>query len=478
MKMDFSSFFSLLISINAIIFISIIILERKKPEKTIAWLLVIIIFPPIGLLLYIFLGRNWKVNRLNDNFSPYLKELIWKVLNKVNKTEYIPLIKLLAKNNDSPLFVDNEIKIFKNGKEKFQHLKKELEKAKHHIHIEYFIVKDDSIGNTIKDILIKKAKEGVEVRFIIDRVGSIRLKKSYIRELKKYGVDVIMYSYFLAPLLKFINTQINYRNHRKIVIIDGSVGFIGGMNIGDEYLGKGKLGFWRDIHIMVKGDFVLGIQGVFFDDFLTIKKANEGSFPYEKKLKKYFPKPNKSKGKLMQLVKSGPNSQFPAIMQTILKIINMAKNHIYISTPYFVPTESIMDCLKIAALSGIDIKILFPGKYDHFLVYHASKTYLAELAKCGVKIYYYKEDSFIHSKVITVDGKLCCLGTANMDIRSFELNYEINTVIYNEEVTTKLEKIFLEDLNNSKLITKEDYDNSPKIIKYIECIARIFSSLL
>ena len=289
------------------------VLERKQPEKTIAWLLILTLLPPIGLILYIFLGRNWKRNKLNDRINPKINDLISPILDEYPEKQYVPLMELLAFNSDSPIFVNNDIKIYKDGVEKFKDLKEELLNAKHHIHLEYYIVNSDEIGNEIKDILIKKALEGVKVRFIIDKVGSSSLKRSYIKDLKKAGVSVVMYSYFLAPLLKVINTQINYRNHRKIVVIDGQVGFLGGINIGDEYLGRNKkFGYWRDTHLMIKGDFVLALQAVFLDDFITIEKANNSYTFYDKEFDKYFPENIVAKERvLMQLVKSGPDSTFP-----------------------------------------------------------------------------------------------------------------------------------------------------------------------
>lgn len=400
------------------------------------------------------------------------------MIKKLEYPEYVPLIELLANNSESPLFINNNIVIFRDGTEKFSVLKEELLKAKHHIHLEYYIVKSDAIGNEIKDILIKKAGEGVTIRFIMDRVGSIRLKRSYIRELKEAGIDVVQYSYFLAPLLSRINTQINYRNHRKIVVIDGEVGFIGGINIGDEYLGKGPLGYWRDTHIMVKGDFVLGLQGVFFDDFITIKKANKEFTFYDEDVQNYFPSTGDGDGKLMQLVKCGPDSKFSAIQQSVLKMINMATDHIYITTPYFVPPSCIIEALKVAALGGIDVRILFPGRYDHITVYYASRTYLAELMRCGVKVYFYDDDSFVHAKVMAVDSKICTVGTANMDIRSYELNYEINAVIYDSEITVMLEEHFYEDIQHSTVFSIEEYDSSPLYVKLFEAITRLFSAIL
>lgn len=476
--MSFKNIFSLFFIINIIISIILIVIERKKPEKTIAWLLIFFIFPPLGLFLYIFLGRNWKKHKLHDTTNIEIEQLVLEAMGKVKNQEYHSLIELLSKNSESPLFRDNSIKIFKDGNEKFEYLKKELLKAKHHIHLEYYIVKSDNIGTEIKDILIKKAREGVEIRFIMDRVGSIGIKKSYIKELKDNGIDVVQYSYFLAPLLRHINTQINYRNHRKIVVIDGKTGFVGGINIGDEYLGKGKLGYWRDTHLMVKGDFVMGLQAVFMDDFATIKAVNDEMFTYGDNFKVYFPKMHEYGGKVMQLVKSGPDSQFQSIMQTVFKMITLAKDHIYITTPYFVPNDSIMNAIKVASLSGVDVRILFPGRYDHLIVYYASRTYLEELIKYGVKIYFYNEKSFIHAKTIMVDSEICTVGTANMDIRSFELNYEINAVIYDEETTENLENIFFEDLNRSRRIYKEDFKNRSLRGRMLEGIARIFSALL
>ncbi|GAA0746363.1 cardiolipin synthase [Clostridium oceanicum] len=469
---------SIFFVINIIISIIVIGVERKKPEKTIAWLLTFIVVPPLGIFLYIFLGRNWKKHKLHENTNIDIEKLIHEAVPKIKHSRYYSLIELLSKNNESPLFNDNYIEIFKDGNEKFKRLKEELLKAKNHIHLEYYIVKSDVIGNEIKDILIKKANEGVQVRFIIDRVGSIKIKKSYIKELKENGIDVVQYSYFLAPLLRHINTQINYRNHRKIVIIDGKVGFLGGVNIGDEYLGKSKLGYWRDTHIMVEGDFVMGLQAVFMDDFATIKEANHEYFYYGEDFQSYFPEIPESEGKIMQLVKSGPNSDFPAIMQAMFKMINLAKDHIYITTPYFVPNGSIMNALKVAALSGIDVRILFPGKYDHILVYYASKTYLEELVSYGVKIYFYDEKAFVHAKTITVDGEISSVGTANMDIRSYELNYEINAVIYDIETTEELENIFFEDLRRSYRVYEKDFSNRSFAKRVFEGIARIFSSIL
>lgn len=464
----------------AMVSVIVIVLERKNPEKTIAWLLVFMVFPPVGIFLYMFLGRNWKKHKLHDETRINIERLVYEAMKDVKDYSYASLISLLSRNSESPLFNSNSVQIFKDGTEKFEALKKELLNAKNHIHMEYYIVKSDKIGNEIKDILIKKSLDGVKVRLIFDRVGCIKLKKIYIKELRASGIDIVQYSYFLAPLLRKINTQINYRNHRKIVVIDGKVGFTGGINIGDEYCGKSKFGYWRDTHIMVKGDFVYGLQAVFLDDFATIKEANSEFFYYGDDFDDFFPEtePESVGNKLMQLVKSGPDSEFPAIEQTIIKMINMAKDHIYITTPYFIPSESIFNSLKIASLSGIDVHILFPSRYDHILVFFASRTYLEDLIKNGVKVHFYNPKGFIHAKTTCVDGKICTIGTANMDIRSYELNYEINAVIYDEEVTEQLENLFFEDLKVSKRVTEDFFNNLSPLTRALEAFCRVFSSLL
>ena len=392
--------------------------------------------------------------------------------------EYKPIITLVASNSYSPLFLNNEITILDGGAKKFEIMKEKLLEATDHIHLEYYIVKNDKIGNEIKDILIKKAREGVKVRFIIDKVGSIKLNRKYIKDLKKAGVDIVFYSYVLAPFLRFINTQINYRNHRKIVIIDGKIAFLGGINIGDEYLGLGKLGDWKDCHIMIEGDCVLGLQSVFLDDFSSIKKYNNEEISVLNNIENYFKNHSFNGNIPMQIIRSGPDSEFPSILQAFIKMISSAKKSINIITPYFIPSEGLMDALKIAALSGIKISLIFPEKADHFTVNRASQTYLAELKKAGADIYMYDKNAFIHSKLLTVDEKICTIGTANMDIRSFELNYEINAIIYNEKITQEFDNIFKSLLKNSRKFDFKKYESRSILNKLIDGFYRLLSSIL
>ncbi|ABX31816.1 phospholipase D/Transphosphatidylase [Petrotoga mobilis SJ95] len=479
-KFGFWTFFVL---IYAFVATTVIILERKRPEKTISWLLIFAVIPLIGFVIYLFFGRNWKRRKLTSDIyldsKPSLSEEEEKWLIKVlgeNDTQYLQLINLLKRNSKSPLFLGNDIEIFNNGKEKFSSFFKEIENAKESILLEYYIVKDDETGNKLKDLLIKKAKEGVEIKFIMDKIGSGRLKKSYIKQLKSAGVEIAFYSYFLSPVLKFLNTQVNYRNHRKIAIIDSEIGFIGGINIGNEYIGKSSLGYWRDLHLKVRGEAVNGLQKIFFEDYQTIVKAERKKEKIDPS--KYFKKQERKGDSLIQIAVSGPESENSSIMQTIHKMITIAKDHIYIATPYFIPDDSILSALKIAALSGVKVKILFPGKMDHFLVYFASRTYLEEIIKYGVEVYFYRKDRFIHSKFVSIDGLISTVGTANIDIRSFELNYEANLLIYDREKTKQIEDIFHEDLKISSRISQDYFNAQPFLIKFTEAFCKIFSNLL
>jgi cardiolipin synthase len=469
MNLNLKDIFSLIFIAISVVCIIIIICDKRDPKGTLAWILTFIISRPIGILLYFLIGRNWRNKKFRNSADFFDKVMEKRYGLKLHDSKFKLIQHLLIKNDFSILFPNNSTEFFIDGENKFDSLKNELRKAKHHIHLEYYIVKSDKIGNEIKDILIEKAKSGIKVRFIIDRIGSISLSKKYIKDLRASGISVLFYSYIFNPF---------YRNHRKIVVIDGEVGFVGGMNIGDEYLGKGKLGFWRDLHIKIQGDLVLGLQCSFLHDFYMLTKPKEALISLEEELLLYFPLINNNNICPMQLVESGPGSKNPSIMQAMVKMIYSAKDHIYIMTPYFIPSESLMVALKTAALSGIDIKILFPGKYDHFYVYYASRSYLQDMAEYGIKVYFYKEDSFLHSKAISVDGEMCTLGNTNIDIRSFELNFEANVVIYDSNTTKELEKIFLEDLRQSKQVDKEYFQNTSYFMKFIESLMRIFSNAM
>ncbi|OPJ56000.1 cardiolipin synthase [Alkalithermobacter paradoxus] len=471
----------------------IIFLENRDPAKTIAWLLVFILFPVSGFIIYLLFGQNirkkkiFKTQKLllelkSSNTFKSIKEFENLVAIQKNAiTENLlfddegsfakkRIMNLLLNMGRSPFTLNNKIKILTNGEEKFNELANDLENAKDHIHMEYYIIKDSQIGRTIKEILVRKAKEGIDVRILYDDVGSWRLwfKKSFFDEMRKEGVKIYP---FLPSLLPFLNRKINYRNHRKITVIDGKIGYIGGINIGDEYLGKSKrFGFWRDTHMKIEGEAVYMMQLTFLFDWYFSSKT----LLFDKK---YFPRLGFCGESIVQIVSSGPDSDWEAIHQAYFTAICQAKKRIYIQTPYFIPDESILMALKSAALSGVDVKIIFPGKPDNKVVYLASLSYFKDILKAGGKVYLYQK-GFLHSKILILDDDISSVGTANMDMRSFMLNFEINGFIYDKQIAKELLDDFVKDIEDSKEITLDEYINRPMIQKIKESASRLLSPIL
>ena len=485
----------LVISYLAGIVLSInIILENRDPTKTMAWLLIFIVLPGVGLIIYCFLGRNirkrklfhtqklasdLKENNLFKNMES-IEELVEleqisiknnKLLDDRNYEEIKKkVVSLLLNTGKFPFTSNNDVKIFIDGNEKFESLLKDIENAKEHIHLEYFIIKNSDIGIKIKDLLIKKAKSGVKVKILYDDVGCWRFwfHRKFFNDMKKVGIQI---SAFLPATFPFIGGKLNYRNHRKIVIIDGHIGYTGGINIGDEYMGKNKkFGYWRDTHIRIEGSSVYMLQMVFLTDwYYTTKKAE-----FEPK---YFPKLEHKGNSMIQVVATGPDSDWEAIHYAYFSAICNAKERVYIETPYFIPDEGLLRALKSAALSGVDVRIIFPSIADHKIVHQASYSYFDDILKSGGKVYLYNK-GFIHSKLIIIDDKIASTGSANMDLRSFMLNFEINAFIYDKDIINKISDDFFEDLKNSKEVDLEVFQNRPFIKKWAESVARLFSPIL
>ena len=485
----------LVISYLAGIVLSInIILENRDPTKTMAWLLIFIVLPGVGLIIYCFLGRNIRKRKLfhtqklasdikeNNLFKNMesIEELVEleqisiknnKLLDDRNYEEIKKkVVSLLLNTGKFPFTSNNDVKIFIDGNEKFESLLKDIENAKEHIHLEYFIIKNSDIGIKIKDLLIKKAKSGVKVKILYDDVGCWRFwfHRKFFNDMKKVGIQI---SAFLPATFPFIGGNLNYRNHRKIVIIDGHIGYTGGINIGDEYMGKNKkFGYWRDTHIRIEGSSVYMLQMVFLTDwYYTTKKAE-----FEPK---YFPKLEHKGNSMIQVVATGPDSDWEAIHYAYFSAICNAKERVYIETPYFIPDEGLLRALKSAALSGVDVRIIFPSIAAHKIVHQASYSYFDDILKSGGKVYLYNK-GFIHSKLIIIDDKIASTGSANMDLRSFMLNFEINAFIYDKDIINKISDDFFEDLKNSKEVDLEVFQNRPFIKKWAESVARLFSPIL
>ncbi len=472
---------TLLYIITVIVIAILIVLENRNPLKTISWVLVLVLLPVAGIVFYLFFGQEYRRAKMFSRKG--LKDL--EKLRKLTKSqlEQLPqnyqnfskavlgkkqLINLMLSNSDALLTSDNEIRVLKDGEETFPAIFDALEKAQEHIHIEFYIVEDDDIGNYLREILIRKAKEGLEVRFIYDDVGSWQLSKQYVQSLKDAGVKI---DCFMKVRFPQFTSRVNYRNHRKIVVIDGKVGFVGGLNIANRYKdGTKKLGTWRDTHLMLKGGAVAGLQIVFMADWYFVsKEVLQGS--------KYFKNPEQGGGKLTQIVSSGPDSDWESISQAYFMAIASAQERVYIATPYLIPTSEILNAMKVAALGGIDIRILLPQKTDAITAKWSSGSYILELLEAGVKIYYYKP-GFTHSKLIVVDGVFSSVGTANFDFRSLETNFEVNAMIYDEEVASILEVHFEEDLENSHEIFLDEWKNRHWTEKAKQSFARILSPVL
>ncbi|HET7657814.1 MAG TPA: cardiolipin synthase [Bacillales bacterium] len=460
----------------------VIFLENRDPSKTITWLIVLAIFPVIGFVIYMIFGHSYRKYRLFQKRAFLDDEAFEKMetssplneeqLKKMGDHQQL-MFKLAHKLGKSPISFATETKVLTNGKETFDSILSAIRQAKRHIHLEYYIVRDDEIGKELQKLLIEKAKEGVEIRFLYDAVGSWLLPKRYRRELRQAGVEMVS---FFPVKLPFLNHKINYRNHRKIVVIDGNVGFIGGLNIGDEYLGRKKraFGFWRDTHLRVEGEAVRSLQLFFFQDwfYMTGKSLL---------LPEYLsPEPiraNKENPGGVQMVASGPDGEWEAIKSLFFSMIVAAKKSIWIASPYFIPDADILSALRIAALSGIDVRILVPNRPDKRIVFYASRSYFPELLEVGVKIYEYQK-GFMHSKLIVIDGELASIGTANMDMRSFHLNFEVNAFLYRTESTMELVRDFQTDFNDSKLLIQEDFRKRSILSRIVESTSRLLSPLL
>ena len=473
--------FNVLLLITILFVIVVIVLENRDPIKTVSWLLVLFLLPVIGIILYLYIGRNFRRNKfftvkgITDELS--LDQAWQEQLTSLNKMVFIRnenlvpmrnMMRLLLNNSKSLLTERNTVRVLNNGKQTFGSMIYEMENARQHIHLEFYIIEDDHIGNRIKDILIRKAREGVKVRLIYDDVGSWSLPKRYLKELTEGGVEV---GSFLPVRFYALANKVNYRLHRKIVVVDGRIGFVGGLNIADRYLrGLGKNEMWRDTHLRIEGAAVHSLQAVFLMDWNFVSQQpvrQEGLFPEVKT----------SHQCLVQIVTSGPDSDYQSIMQAYFAAISSARQYVYLSTPYFLPNESILTALKTAALSGVDVRVLLPEKNDSWIVGHSSRSYLREVLEAGVGIYLFKK-GFTHSKLMIVDDVFCSVGTANMDIRSFSQDFEVNALIYDEPVTLSLKQDFLFDLESSHRLGLDDWLQRPLKNKITESVARIFSPLL
>ncbi len=467
-------FFIVLYVYTLISIISVVLLENRNPMKSLSWILVLIFLPFIGVFLYLVIGQNFRREKiisrksfLRINERPIVSyEINFLETNRIYKN-HLQLVKLLFKSSEAKGYTFNKIAILADGEATFNSMFEAIKNAKDHIHIEFFIFEDDKISNQLRELLISKAKEGVRVRMIYDFLGSWYLSKRYLYTLKKAGV----YARPFLPLkLRFGRSKINLRNHRKLLIIDGKTGYTGGLNVADRYFFGDVLGKWRDTFVRFEGSVVHGLQQLFLNDWYFV----------ERKLitdAKYFPEPQKFDDNLVQVVSSGPDTDWESIMQGIAAAVMAAKKYIFIHTPYFVPPDVILNAIQIAALSGVDVRMMVPVKSDSRLSDHCTSSYISEILEAGVRVYRYK-DGFLHSKAIVIDDFISIVGSANMDERSFSSNFEVNAFIYDAETSLHLKKLYLDDIELSDEILADEWNKRKRRQKLKESIARLFSPLV
>ncbi|MFD1036968.1 cardiolipin synthase [Virgibacillus byunsanensis] len=466
---------------NIVLAFTIIFLERKDASSTWAWLMVLLFIPIAGFFLYLVFGRKLSNQRIftwdtksrlgvKTSVQAQLNSMVERTFHfkHAELSGYRDLYLLHLRNNDAIFTQDNQLKIFTDGNEKFKALIQDLEKATNHIHLLYYIIRHDQLGKQIAEVLIKKANEGVEVRVLYDDMGSRGLSRAFKKRLRNAGGEV---EAFFPPKIPKVNFKINYRNHRKLAIIDAKIGYIGGFNIGDEYLGKNKkFGYWRDTHLRINGDAVRMMQTRFILDW---NQASRNDILYEDRF--YAAVPSGDVG--VQIVSSGPDSEWEQIKNGYIKMILSAREYIYIQTPYFIPDESLQDALRIAALSGVKVKIMIPNKPDHPFVYWATLSYIGDLLSAGAEVFVY-QNGFLHAKTIVVDGKIASVGTANIDVRSFRLNFEVNAFIYDIGVSDQLVKAFDHDIKFCSQMTRKLYAKRSLGIRFKESISRLLSPIL
>ena len=479
----FSICFIVVVCFNFLLLISMVFLEKRKPENIIAWITVLTFLPVIGFLLYIVFGSGLSVRTRRMIKKKAISERdIIRNIKGIQTLEEAKLDGILKDDQElatlcysygSYPLPGNDIKIYSSGQDKMKALKEDLLKAQKSINMEYYIFADDKTGKEVMDILCKKAREGLDVKLIYDSIGSRKAPRRFFRKLEKAGGQV---GEFFPPFMhiRLINLKLNYRNHRKIVVIDGKIGYTGGINIRDDHIGLDKkLKPWRDTHLRIEGAGVYALQNIFLDDWRYCKNDNTPPRLYLEN--GYFPSPKICGNATTQVITSGPDSTVPRIKETFIKMILSAKKRVYIQTPYFIPDDVFFSALRIAINSGIDVRIMVPKIPDKKTVYLATLSYLKEMSELGIKIYLY--NGFLHSKAIILDDNKLSIGTCNTDNRSFGLNFENTVIIYSHELNEQYSNIFQNDIESSQEVGLKYFQKKKWITKVLQAIMRLLSAL-
>ena len=466
--------FLVVYSIIIIITMVRVLMDNRQPAKTMAWMLVLMFIPFLGIILYIFFGQNTRKERKiwQQSLDQLTKRSMLEFVEQKDfniPEEYRTISNLFMNQNLALPFKNNEVEIYTSGYDFFPSLLMEIGKAEHHIHIDTFIISDDPLGRIIADALIDKAKQGVEVRLIYDDVGSWRTPNSFFTRMRNEGIEVYA---FMPVRFPAFTSRVNYRNHRKICVIDGEVGFIGGMNIARRYVQGTPKQSWRDTHIKLTGAAVYGLQRAFLVDWYFVSKV----FITERS---YYPEiiigQNNS---LVQVVTSSPTSLWPEIEQGYVRILTNAKHYVYMETPYFLPTDPILFAMRVAALSGVDVRLMIPYETDTKVVEWASRSYVIEASRAGVKILLYRK-GFNHSKLLVSDDAMATIGSTNVDFRSFENDFEANAFFYDKKIALQVKEVFLADQKDSiDLDDVRRFIKKPFLQRLWESFVRLLSPLL
>lgn len=452
-----------------------VLMDNKQPEKTMAWILVLCFMPIVGIIFYLFFGQNTRKEKVISERSMDL--LMKRSMLEFAEQENLhiprrnrPLMKLFTNQNWALPFKDNEVSIFTDGYEFVSTLLYNIGQAQDHIHLDTYIIEDDPLGNLVADVLIDKARQGVEVRLLYDDVGCWRVKDRFFNRMKAAGIQVYA---FMPVRFPAFTGKVNYRNHRKLCVIDGKVGFIGGMNIALRYVKGTARQTWRDTHLCIRGGAVYAIQRAFLVDWYFVSRTLVTD-------RRYYPPVDKTidNNCLTQIVTSSPVSPWPDIMQGYVRVLLQAHRYVYLESPYFLPTEPVLFAMRTAALSGVDVRLIVPRHGDAKLVEWASRSYLMEVIEAGVKVYLY-EPGFNHSKILVSDDNLSSCGSTNIDFRSFENNFEANAFFFNEGMALRLKKVFLTDQAQSTLVDDVSYFiKRPFLQRLLESLVRLLSPLL
>ncbi len=447
--------------------VAVVLSENRNPVKSLAWITVLLTVPVFGFILYIFFGRSLKNTRMITRCNR--RRLRRRGANKQHidpgKTSLSPqscqVARMVHTMAGVPLYEGGSIDVFTNGNEKFNSLFADLSAAKRYILLQYYIIDDDKTGNRLADLLIERASQGVSVRIIYDHIGSINTKNTFFKRMSEAGIEVFPFFRVNFPLFA---TRINWRNHRKIVVIDGNIGYIGGMNVADRYVST-----WRDTHLRITGPAVAGLQYAFAVDWSFMGRPLISDEP--------LPMPKSETPYYMQLLTSGPTSQWSNIAMAYTEAIGKATDRVYIQTPYFLPTDTLLRVLQSAALSKVDVRIMIPAKSDSRILTLASASYIEECLRAGIKIYLY-QPGMLHAKTVIIDDEIVSVGSTNFDFRSFEHNFESNAFIYSKDVNALLSKIFMSDQSQCCRVNAAEWKRRPRLQKTKESLTRLLSPVL